>query len=122
MATARKKAQAQATKITEYAGQPIKAGDDTHVLSVIPIHRDIIVISISTYGQSKPALDVRRYFESEDGEWKPTSRGIRIPAEKFLDVLGELTEKEKEISRLLSLAPAKKTKPAAEEEEEDESE
>lgn len=66
--------------ITEHDGKPIQAGTDTQPFHVVPLGRDLCVTSISTY-KGKKSLDLRRYYEDENEEWRPTSKGIRIPAE-----------------------------------------
>jgi len=39
-------------------------------------------------------LDIRIYFENEEGEWKPTKKGVTIQPDK-IDALIELVKKAK---------------------------
>lgn len=53
-----------------------------------------IIISISEFNGQK-YLDIRKYYE-EEGEWKPTKKGIALNKEQYEAVLDILTkEKEK---------------------------
>ncbi|MCX7883322.1 MAG: transcriptional coactivator p15/PC4 family protein [Brevinematales bacterium] len=52
-----------------------------------------IIISISEFNGQK-FLDIRKYYE-EDGEWKPTKKGIALNKEQYEAVL-EILLKEKE--------------------------
>lgn len=53
-----------------------------------------IIISISEFNGQK-YLDIRKYYE-EEGEWKPTKKGIALNREQYEAVLDILTkEKEK---------------------------
>ena len=36
-------------------------------------------------------LDIRNFYETEDGEWKPTRKGIAIPVELYDELLDALT-------------------------------
>lgn len=99
MATKAKTAPTSSTKlpnVTEYDGKPIVSGEDTRPFHAHPLGRDLCVSSISTY-KGKKSLDVRRYYEDENEEWRPTSKGIRIPAESVGEILLPLLEWSDEI-------------------------
>lgn len=70
--------------------------------------RERIEISVSEFKKRK-FLDIRNYYRTEDGEWKPSPKGITIPvehskkvwrgikkvAEQFFDLLPPPGEEEK---------------------------
>ncbi len=37
-------------------------------------------------------IDVRIYYEADDGEWKPTKKGVTIAPDKVEEVIGLLTK------------------------------
>jgi len=45
-------------------------------------------------------LDIRNFYETDDGEWKPTRKGISIPVEFFVEVLDALNEAKPEVEKL----------------------
>lgn len=77
----REKATSTATgkTITQYDGHEITASEDSIFLHVVPVKRDIIVVSLSTF-KGEAGLDIRRFY-LDDGKdaWRPTSKGVRLP-------------------------------------------
>jgi len=53
-------------------------------------------------------LDIRNFYEAEDGEWKPTRKGIAIPVELYGELISALREAEPLIKKLPPATPAKK--------------
>jgi hypothetical protein len=49
-------------------------------------------------------LDIRNFYETEDGEWKPTRKGIAVPVELYKELMAALKEAEPLIKE--SPAPA----------------
>jgi len=45
-------------------------------------------------------LDIRNFYEADDGEWKPTRKGIAIPVELYTDLISALKEAEQPIKNL----------------------
>lgn len=39
-------------------------------------------------------LDIRNFYETDDGEWKPTRKGIAIPVELYGELMAALKEAE----------------------------
>jgi hypothetical protein len=37
-------------------------------------------------------LDIRNFYEAEDGEWKPTRKGIAVPVDLYDDLMAALGE------------------------------
>jgi hypothetical protein len=51
-----------------------------------------IVFSFSTF-RGKNYADIRVYYEDDEGEWKPTKKGVAVAVDRFSefkDCLGEL--------------------------------
>ena len=39
-------------------------------------------------------LDIRNFYEADDGEWKPTRKGVAIPVELYGELMTALREAE----------------------------
>lgn len=65
----------------------------------IKIGRDIIRVEISDF-KDKQYLNVRRYYEDDSGEWKPTPKGISIPVEIAPEVISAIQEVWEDFSRV----------------------
>jgi len=37
-------------------------------------------------------LDIRNFYETEEGEWKPTRKGISVPVEFYDELMAALTK------------------------------
>jgi len=44
-------------------------------------------------------LDIRNFYETDDGEWKPTRKGIAIPVDLYDELIDALTEAKGEIEK-----------------------
>jgi hypothetical protein len=55
---------------------------------------EVLRISTEEY-KGRKYLDLRIYFENNDGEWKPTKKGVTVQPERLDDFL-ELVKKAKE--------------------------
>jgi hypothetical protein len=67
--------------ITQHDNLPIASGDGSAVYHVSELGRDILVVCITSY-KGKSSLDLRRYYMDDDQQqWRPTSKGIRVPLE-----------------------------------------
>lgn len=43
--------------------------------------------------QGKEYVDIRQFYQVEDGEWRPTKKGVTLPTDKwpeFRDAVGKL--------------------------------
>ena len=56
-----------------------------------------IYVGLSRF-RERDYLDIRNFYETDDGEWKPTRKGIAVPVELF----GELMEALKEAEPLIA--------------------
>lgn len=83
------KTNGQLPVVDRHDEKPIVSGNDTKPFHAVPLGRDICVSSISSY-KGKKSLDIRRYYEDENEEWRPTSKGIRLPAESVAEIVGVL--------------------------------
>lgn len=97
-----KKAKATTVSLKEHEGHPIVQEQGT-VLYVFGLNgRDVGIISVTTYKEKK-ALDIRRYYlDEESAEWRPTSKGIRIPADCVEEVLDFFASQRETISALIA--------------------
>lgn len=80
---------AEAARLLTFDEKRVVSDDTTLPLAGVPLGRDLCVISVSTY-QGRKSLDVRRYYLTDDDEWKPTSKGIRLPAPAVEDFLATM--------------------------------
>ena len=53
-------------------------------------------------------LDIRNFYETDDGEWKPTRKGIAIPVELYTDLMSALKDAQQVIKDLPPAPTAKK--------------
>ena len=44
-------------------------------------------------------LDIRNFYETEDGEWKPTRKGIAVPVDLYDDLMEGLAAAKEEIEK-----------------------
>ncbi len=54
-------------------------------------------------------LDIRNFYETDDGEWKPTRKGIAVPVEMYDELMDALGAAKEEISRRRSAASSTDT-------------
>jgi len=47
-------------------------------------------------------LDIRNFYETEGGEWKPTRKGISVPIEFYEDLMAALGKAKTEIDKRLA--------------------
>ena len=52
-----------------------------------------IYVRLSRF-RERDYLDVRNFYETDDGEWKPTRKGIAIPVELYGELMIALKEAE----------------------------
>ncbi len=57
-----------------------------------------IKVSVETY-KDHTFIDLRTYFEDDQGEWRPTKKGITIQLDKIGDVI-DLIKKADEVVRV----------------------
>jgi len=55
---------------------------------------EVVRVSVEEY-KGRKYLDVRIYFENDEGEWKPTKKGVTIQPDKidlFMDLIKQAKE------------------------------
>lgn len=63
-----------------------------------------VVVSMSVF-KGRQLADLRTYYESEEGEWRPTKKGVSIPVEK-------LPELKESVDKLIKIAEENPAAPA----------
>jgi hypothetical protein len=64
-----------------------------HVGDIERNETEVVRVSTEEF-KGRKYLDIRVYFENDDGEWKPTKKGVTIPPDK-VDAFLELVKKAK---------------------------
>jgi len=74
-----------------------------------------IHIRISKF-RDRDYLDIRNFYEDDNGEWKPTRKGIAVPVDLYDDLMAALGEAKPEIEKRAAEATeaAGEAPPAAE--------
>ena len=52
-----------------------------------------IYVRLSRF-RERDYLDIRNFYETDDGEWKPTRKGVAIPVELYGELMAALKEAE----------------------------
>jgi len=59
--------------------------------------KDRIIVSLTEF-KGRQYVDIRTYFENQEGEWIPTKKGISITPENLDDMIKFLEEAKKKIN------------------------
>jgi len=59
--------------------------------------KDKIIISLKEF-KGKHYIDIRTYFENQEGEWIPTKKGISLTPENLDDVIKFLKEAKQKVA------------------------
>ncbi|MGB2983671.1 MAG: transcriptional coactivator p15/PC4 family protein [Candidatus Bipolaricaulia bacterium] len=78
--------------------EEIQATDEVLVRSIDKGLGSQIHIRLSKF-RDRDYLDIRNFYETEDGEWKPTRKGIAVPVEFYDELIEGLTEAKGEIEK-----------------------
>lgn len=65
-----------------------------------PVIREPIFVKLSSYRNAK-FIDIRKYYE-DNGEWRPTKKGITLNDEQLDDLLKILNDNKNEIDKWLN--------------------
>jgi hypothetical protein len=82
-----------------------EVGQDEELVTVIdkgPAGR--IHVRLSRF-RERDYLDIRNFYEADDGEWKPTRKGIAVPVELYPDLMAALREAEPRIAKRAAKRP-----------------
>ncbi|MCX6096131.1 MAG: transcriptional coactivator p15/PC4 family protein [Candidatus Bipolaricaulota bacterium] len=80
-------------------------GQDEELVKVIdkgPAGR--IHVRLSRF-RDRDYLDIRNFYEAEDGEWKPTRKGIAVPVDLYADLMAALKDAEPRIAKRSASRP-----------------
>lgn len=80
-----------------------QAGDERLIRVIDKAVGSRIHVRLSRF-RDRDYLDIRNFYEADDGEWKPTRKGIAIPVDLYRDLVSALEEAGKLIK---DLPPAK---------------
>ncbi|HAX18565.1 MAG TPA: transcriptional regulator [Actinobacteria bacterium] len=59
--------------------------------------KDRIIVSLTEF-KGRQYVDIRTYFENQEGEWIPTKKGISLTPENLDDMIKFLEEAKKKIN------------------------
>ena len=80
-------------------------GQDEELVRVIdkgPAGR--IHVRLSRF-KDRDYLDIRNFYEADDGEWKPTRKGIAVPVDLYAELMQALKEAEPKIAKRAASRP-----------------
>ncbi len=83
----------------------IQDGDEVLVRSIDKGLGNRIHVRLSRF-KERDYLDIRNFYETEDGEWKPTRKGIAVPVELYDELIGAIQAAKDEIAKRKAAAPA----------------
>lgn len=103
-----KKAASKKTKPVEpaFEGHPIYNDADGErdwtFIGAVGLGRNILVMSCRSY-KGRRALDLRQFFLADDKEYRPTGKGVWMPADVVASVLDTLVDRRDAIDKALEL-------------------
>ncbi len=71
--------------------EQIQATDEMLVRSIDKGMGSRIHVRLSKF-RDRDYLDIRNFYEADDGEWKPTRKGIAVPVDLYDALMEALTE------------------------------
>ena len=77
------------------------AGDEVLVRSIDKGLGSRIHVRLSRF-KDRDYVDVRNFYETDDGEWKPTRKGIAVPVELYDELMDALRAAKEEIGKRTS--------------------
>jgi hypothetical protein len=76
----------------------VQATDEVLVRSIDKGMGSRIHIRLSKF-RDRDYLDIRNFYEADDGEWKPTRKGIAVPVDLYDDLMEGLNAAKAEIEK-----------------------
>ena len=61
------------------------------------------IITRSLISKGEPYLDIRTYYEDDNGEWLPTKKGIRLHCEMVSTLLEQIQQSLEEVDEVLAV-------------------
>jgi hypothetical protein len=84
--------------------EQIEATDEVLVRTIDKGLGNRIHVRLSRF-RDRDYLDIRNFYETEDGEWKPTRKGIAVPVEVYDELMSALEAAKPEIEKRSSAEP-----------------
>jgi len=81
--------------------EEIQATDELLVKAIEKGLGSRIHIRLSKF-RDRDYLDIRNFYETDEGEWKPTRKGIAVPVELYDELMAGLGEAKAEIEKRAS--------------------
>ncbi len=78
--------------------EPIESTDEVLVCAIDKGLGSRIHVRLSRF-RDRDYLDIRNFYETDDGEWKPTRKGIAVPVELYDELLDALGAAKEEIAK-----------------------
>ncbi len=78
--------------------EPIEGADEVLVRAIDKGLGNQIHVRLSRF-RERDYLDIRNFYETDDGEWKPTRKGIAIPVELYDELIDALGAAKEEIAK-----------------------
>ena len=76
----------------------IEATDEVLVQAIDKGLGNRIHVRLSRF-KERDYLDIRNFYETEDGEWKPTRKGVAVPVELYDELMAALASAKPEIEK-----------------------
>jgi len=90
--------------------EQIEATDEVLVQAIDKGLGNRIHVRLSRF-KDRDYLDIRNFYETEDGEWKPTRKGIAVPVELYDELMTALEGAKPEIEKRASTESAASDQP-----------
>lgn len=97
---AKKQTQPKGKTITSHDGKPINI-EGGGIVAVIDLGREALMLRVNEF-KKRRYFDIRRFYLSDQDEWKPSSKGVAIPAESAQKFFAILEDQAGRISLLLA--------------------
>jgi len=78
--------------------EQIESADEILVRAIDKGLGNRIHVRLSRF-RERDYLDIRNFYETDDGEWKPTRKGIAIPVEFYDELIEALGAAKEEIAK-----------------------
>ena len=76
----------------------IQEADEVLVRSIDKGLGNRVHVRLSRF-KERDYLDIRNFYETEDGEWKPTRKGIAVPVELYDELVEAIAAAKDEIAK-----------------------
>jgi len=83
--------------------ESVNSSDEVLIQSIEKGPGTRIHVRLSRF-RDRDYLDIRNFYETEDGEWKPTRKGIAIPVEFYDELMAALAQAKETIAQRSSVS------------------